>query len=68
MLKLFEYAVILQPKLDRDGEVTEEGKVVVEPTSCLAKDESQASLIAGRAIPEDVIDKIDRLTLVVRPF
>lgn len=68
MLKLYEYAVILQPKLDKDGEVSEEGKLVVEPTTVLADDESQAQLLAGRAIPEEFMDRLERLTLAVRPF
>lgn len=67
-IQLFEYAVILQPKKDKDGEVTEEGKLVVEPTTVLAKDGDQASLLAGRSIPEEYLDRLDRLTLAVRPF
>lgn len=68
MLKIFEYAVILQPKEDKDGIITEEGAIIVQPTTVLAKDEKQAALLAGRAIPENQIDKLDRLTLAVRPF
>lgn len=67
-MKLYEYAVILQPKLDKDGEVVEEGKLVVEPATVLADDESQAQLLAGRAIPEEFMDRLERLTLAVRPF
>lgn len=67
-LKLYEYAVILQPKEDKDGDVIEDGKLIVEPTTVLAADDAQASLIAGRAIPEEHMDKLDRLTLAVRPF
>lgn len=68
MLKLYEYAVILQPKEDKDGEVVEEGKLIVEPKTVLAADDAQASLIAGRAIPDEFMDRLDRLTLAVRPF
>lgn len=67
-LQIYEYAVILQPKEDKDGEVVEEGKLIVEPTTVLAADETQATLLAGRAIPEEFIDRLDRLTLAVRPF
>jgi hypothetical protein len=67
-LQLYEYAVILQPKLDKDGEVTEEGSVLVEPTSVLAEDQGKATLLAGRAIPDDQIAKLDRITVAVRPF
>lgn len=68
MLRLFEYAVILQPKEDRDGDIVEQGKVVVEPKTVLCESEEQAQLVAGRSIPEEFISELDRLTLVVRPF
>lgn len=68
MLKLYQYAVILQPKRDKDGDITEEGQVVVEPTTVLCNDDQQAQLIAGRSIPEEQIANLDRLTIVVRPF
>lgn len=68
MLKLYEYAVILQPKEDKDGIVTDPGKLVVDPTTVLAEDDQQASLLAGRAIPEENMGDLERLTLVVRPF
>jgi hypothetical protein len=67
-VRLFEYAVILQPKEDKDGEEVEPGKLLVEPTTVLARDPDQAGMIAARAIPEDAIDKLDRLSVVVRPF
>ncbi len=67
-LQLFEFAVLIQPKLDRDGEVTEAGKIVVAPQAVLAEDQQKATLLAGRAIPEELIGELERLTLVVRPF
>lgn len=67
-VQLFEYAVILQPKVTKSGDTTEEAKLVVEPTVVLCRDQKQAELLAGRAIPEDLLDKLGRLTLVVRPF
>ena len=67
-LKLFEYAVILQPKLDKDGNVTDEGKILVEPTTVLTADMDKATLLAGRAIPDASIDDLDRITVAVRPF
>lgn len=68
MMMLFNYAVILQPKVDKDGEITEDGQLLVEPKPLLAKDKEQATLIAGRAIPEDSMSKLDRVTVVVSPF
>lgn len=67
---LYEYAVILNEKRDKDNEVTEEAQIVVAPTTILARDEKQAQLLAARAIPAEhtTSDKLDRLTVVVRPF
>ena len=69
-MKLYEYAVILDEKTDRDGEVTEEAAVVVPVTAVLARDDAQAQLLAARSIPEEFTTngKLDRLTVVVRPF
>lgn len=67
-MQLFEYAVILDEKRDREGEVTEKAEVAVPVTTALARDAEQAQLLAARAIPEELVDKLDRLTVVVRPF
>jgi len=70
MAQLYEYAVILNEKRDKDGEETEPAKVVVEPTTVLARDEAQAQMLAARAIPEELVNNgaLDRLLVVVRPF
>lgn len=69
-MKLYEYAVVLDEKLDRDDEITEEATVVVPVTAVLARDDAQAQLLAARSIPEEYVSngKLDRLTVVVRPF
>ena len=67
-MKLYEYAVILDEKRDKDDEVTEEAKVVVPVTTVLARDDAQAQLLAARSISDEHVKKIDRLTVVVRPF
>jgi hypothetical protein len=69
-VKLYEYAVLLDEKEDRDGEVVEEAEVVVPVTAVLARDDAQAQLLAARSIPDQYVKdgKLDRLTVVVRPF
>lgn len=67
-VQLYEYAVILQPKTNSKGEVTEKEELVVEPTRVLARREEDAALLAGRSIPEQYLDRLDRLSIVVRPF
>jgi hypothetical protein len=69
-IQLFEYAILLNEKRNRDNEVVEEATLVVEPTHLLARDLQQAQMLAARTIPSDMIasDKVDRLQVVVRPF
>jgi len=68
-VRLYEYAVILNEKRDKEGEITDPARIVVDPTTILATDEAQAQLLAGRAIPDEYVDgKLDRLVVVVRPF
>jgi len=69
-MKLYEYAVVLDEKRDKDDEITEEAAVVVPVTAVLARDDAQAQLLAARSIPEEHLKKgkLDRLTVVVRPF
>ena len=70
MARLFEYAVILNEKLDKDGNVTDPAEIIVPVTHVAATDESRVQMIAARAIPEELVanGKFDRLTVVVRPF
>lgn len=70
MATMFEYAVILNEKRDKDGEITDEAKIIVPVTQTLARDEDQAQMLAARAIPDALVEdgKVDRLVVVVRPF
>lgn len=70
MARLYEYAVLLEEKRDKDDELVEQAEVIVPVTQVLARDDSQASMLAARAIPEQYVDngKLDRLVVVVRPF
>lgn len=69
-MELFEYAVLLAEKRDKDGDVTEDAEIVVPVHQVLARDAGQAGMLAARAIPEEYVNdgKLDRLTVVVRPF
>jgi hypothetical protein len=69
-MKLYEYAVVLDEKRDKDDEITEQASIVVPVTPVLARDDAQAQLLAARSIPSEYVEngKLDRLTVVVRPF
>lgn len=70
MATLFEYAVLLAEKVDKDGETVEPAKIVVPVTAVAARDKDQAQLLAARAIPDELASngQLDRLVVVVRPF
>lgn len=70
MARLYEYAVLLEEKRDKDEDVVEQAEVIVPITTVLARDDAQAQMLAARAIPEEYVEngKLDRLVVVVRPF
>lgn len=68
VVKLYEFAVIKQPLEDDDGKIKESGELIVPLTPILATDESQATILASRAIPDEHIGDLDRITIAIRPF
>ncbi len=70
MARLYEYAVLMEEKRDKDDELVDEAALVVPITTVLARDDAQAQMLAARAIPEEYVSngKLDRLMVVVRPF
>lgn len=71
MAKLFEYAVLYHPKVVRDAlgnETQGTDKIVSTPIFTLAKDEKEVAIRAARAIPDEYLDKLDQVEIVVRPF
>ncbi len=70
MSKLYEYAVLLDEKRDKDGDITEQAQMIVPVTTVVARDDAQAQMLAARAIPAEHVDNgsRDRIIVVVRPF
>ncbi len=62
-MKLYEFAVIYIPT-----EETLKSAIIVAPRTALAESQDKAMIIASRAIPDDYMDKLDDLQVVVRPF
>lgn len=68
-MKLYEYAVVYNPKPTPDGKpATDQAALVVPPTCVLARDEKHAAMLAARAIPETYAGKLDEVDVAVRPF
>ena len=66
-MKLFQYAVIFVPT-DSEKKNGQKAEIIVKPTDCLAADEASAALLAGRAIPDHYLDRLDQIQVAVRPF
>ena len=70
-MTVFEYLIMLEEKRDGDGNVTHPAEILTDVTRVLAKNQTQATTLASREIPDDIFDdqeKFDRLVVVVRPF
>lgn len=70
-MKLFEFAAIYNPVATKDEAergVTPKSKLIVDVQRVLANNDKEAAMIAARAIPEEFIDKLDRVEIAVRPF
>ena len=66
--KLFEYAVFKNEQRAKDGTVSDEAAILIQPTVVLAKDIGDVNVLAARAIPEEQVANLDRITIAVRPF
>lgn len=64
-LRLFQYVVLLHPAKDDDKVKT---TFIVEPTMKLAKDERSLSMAIAKEIPEDHVDNLDNVEILIRPF
>ena len=69
--RLYEYAVIHHPKAKKDAAGNEEpvkSKLVTDVTRVLASTPEEVSILAARSIPDEYLDKIEQVEIVVRPF
>lgn len=67
MSKLFQFAAILNPS-QKEEEEGVKPRLIVEVQTVLAADQGAATLLAARAIPEEFVDSLDRIQVVVTPF
>lgn len=66
-LRLFTYCVLQHPtkeELDKGVSI----KMLIEPTNKLASDEKSLSMHIARALPEEVINKLEQIEIIIRPF
>ena len=69
--KLFEYAVLFHPKPEKDGagkEIPGKSVILRKPEQTLAGSADEVSILAARSIPEEYLDKLEDVEIVIRPF
>lgn len=69
--KLFEYAVIYHPKQTKEQHDRGENPkslLVTKPTTEMAGSEDEVSILAARSIPQEHLEHLDDMEIVVRPF
>jgi hypothetical protein len=70
--KLYEYAILFHPKTrkTKEGEEPEapRSKILTDLQRVLARDDKTVAILAARAIPEEFVDKLEQVEIVVRPF
>jgi hypothetical protein len=66
MKNLFQYAVILHEN-DKDGNYVD-SKIIIEPTTVLAKSEKDLVFKITREIPEEHAANPDNVQIVIRNF
>lgn len=68
---LYEYALLFHPKpmKDANGNETQAKTLLLKaPTWIVAYTPEEVSILASRSIPEDYLDQLDQVEILVRPF
>lgn len=72
MARLYECAIMVDELRDASQNLITPAELITEkPFYLLAKNDTQATIEAGKAIPDELIadkERYDRLVLIVRPF
>lgn len=66
-MKIYQFAVILNPT-EKEEEEGKKPELIVPITSILAGSDQAAVMMAGRAIPEEHVEHLDRCQVAVSPF
>lgn len=66
--KLFQYAVLWHPTEKQEKEEGLKSKVIVEPKTVLAVDQSSANMSAIMDIPSEYKTQLDQIEVALRPF
>lgn len=68
---VYEYCILFHPRVrkDKEGEeIVEKSKLIKDIERIVAASPQEVSIIASRAIPDEYLDKLDEVEIIVRPF
>lgn len=65
--ELYQFAVVWHPS-EKQVENGERSKLIVEPKIILAADESAATIMAAREIPQEFLNQLDQVQVAIRRF
>lgn len=69
--RLYTYAVLYHPRVVKGvagNEIQEKSSILTGPTSVVATTDAEAQIIASRSIPDNFLDKLEQVEIVVRPL
>lgn len=69
--KLYEYALLYHPKPEKDAagkDIQAKSSIIKVPVMVLANSPEEVGILASRAIPDEFIDKLEDVEIIVRPF
>lgn len=66
-MRVFQYLAFFTPN-EAEVEAGEKPRLIVQPTFVVSESQQAVALLAARAIPDEYVDKLDRVEVAVRPF
>jgi hypothetical protein len=67
-MKLYQFAALFHPSDDERKEEKKKDEIVVALKTVLAPNDQAAALMCGREIPQEYMDKLHQIEVLVRPF
>jgi hypothetical protein len=67
-LKLYQYAIFYVPTKEEVKEEKMGPTLISDVKSIIATDEKEVTIKVAREIPEQYIDRLKNITIVIRPF
>lgn len=69
--RLFDCVALYHPAPKKDAQGNEQelkSEILIATKSILATSEQQAGMMMARLIPEEYVDKLDNVEVLIRPF